>query len=316
MYLWLWDPGLGNLALGYLLNEQVLELTSNWRLINHHITKSMGEHLHVSSNLLPTLSAPDTRDHSWTSPVSRAAWPEPGTKRELSSYPGNIREPSQQQAKGEKPSAPCYSKHLCTTALPPSPPSDLSQRLHLLAGRLLLRRAALELGLGQLYLGLQLVQLGDDLVTLAHDELVLAVHRVPLLLVLLRLLGGFRLCGPQLRQLWLQQLHLPLQVLVLRRGLVQLVVNGLKPGGEGQSGRGGWRPALRCWTVKREDSRAVILHTPKREKSWRTSAPGPRLFLSLLQMLEVARRTSRPLLYEKKTEFFLSSMVKLHYFKK
>lgn len=47
MYLWLWDPGLGNLALGYLLNEQVLELTSNWRLINHHITKGMGEHLHV-----------------------------------------------------------------------------------------------------------------------------------------------------------------------------------------------------------------------------------------------------------------------------
>lgn len=65
--------GSGTLALGYLLNEQVLELTSNWRLINHHITKGMGEHLHVSSNLLPTLSAPDTRDHSWTSPVSCAA---------------------------------------------------------------------------------------------------------------------------------------------------------------------------------------------------------------------------------------------------
>ena len=32
------------LALGYLLNEQVLELTSSWRLINHHITEGMGEH--------------------------------------------------------------------------------------------------------------------------------------------------------------------------------------------------------------------------------------------------------------------------------
>lgn len=65
--------GSGTLALGYLLNEQVLELTSSWRLINHHIPKGMGERLHVSSNLLPTLSAPDTRDHSWTSPVSHAA---------------------------------------------------------------------------------------------------------------------------------------------------------------------------------------------------------------------------------------------------
>lgn len=54
--------GSGTLALGYLLNEQVLELTSSWRLINHHIPKGMGRgvcmchptfFLHLSSSRYP-----------------------------------------------------------------------------------------------------------------------------------------------------------------------------------------------------------------------------------------------------------------------
>lgn len=142
----------------------------------------------MSSNLLPTpvqLQIPGTigphlsmqPDQSLAPSVSSAA------AQATSDSPASSRPKA-------KAIAPRCSKQQCTTALAPSPPSPYLECLHLLAGRLLLRCAALELGLGQLYLGLQLVQLGDDLVALAHDELVLAVHCVPLLLVLLHELLG------------------------------------------------------------------------------------------------------------------------------
>ena len=83
--------GFGNVALGScFLISKPLELTSSKRLIYDHITTGVRECPCVSSNLLPMLSAPDTQDHSGTSPVSPAAQIELGTERELSSYPGGI----------------------------------------------------------------------------------------------------------------------------------------------------------------------------------------------------------------------------------
>lgn len=112
----------------------------------------------------------------------------------------------------------------------------------------------------------------------------------------------------------------PLQVLVLGRGFVQLMV-GLEPGAEG-SQDGGWgpaQPALLCWTVKAQRFERCILHTPREKSHAGPSAPGPRLF-STFYIREVPRKSSTASALQnnnkKNPEFFLSSMVKLHYFYK
>lgn len=127
---------LGPLITGYLLNEQVLELTSSWRLINHHIPKGAWGASACVINLLPTLSAPDAGtiagphlcpmqpDQSLAPSVSSAA-------AQASDSPASSRPKARSHQLPAAPSSNAPQPLLLTTflpaAVPPSPRWPSSQ---------------------------------------------------------------------------------------------------------------------------------------------------------------------------------------------